>query len=139
MATTRFAHELETGDEYQTLEFIPTGEMNQQFLFAQEDFDSRYVGEKALVHPSLLLQMAANTKSPSFRLAPGTGSILAEAGTEFLAAVGVGTKLTVRWRVTERYEKRERRYYVMIAEIEDARGTPILRRSLHLTFPGKPA
>ena len=141
--TAKYAHELEPGDEYAPLEFVVTPEMNQQFLFAQEDFDARYVegdgGAPPLVHPSILLQMAANTKSPSFRLAPGTGSVLAEAGTEFLAAVGIGTKLTVRWRVTERYEKRERRYYVMIAEIEDERGTPILKRSLHLTFPGKPS
>ena len=138
--TAKYAHELEPGDEYAPLEFTVTPEMNQQFLFAQEDFDPRYVegrdGAPPLVHPSILLQMAANTKSPSFRLAPGTGSILAEADTQFLSEVRVGTKLIVRWRVTERYEKRGRRYYVMIAEIDDEHGTAILKRSLHLTFPG---
>src|SRR6185503_6477102 len=100
-------------------EFTPTPEMNQQFLFAQEDFDARYVGAYAEVHPSLLLQMAANTKSPSFRLGPGTGSILAEAQTQFIAAVRVGTRLRVDWRVTKEYEKRGRRYYVMVAKIAD--------------------
>ena len=83
--TTRFAHELEPGDEYAPLEFVVTGEMNQQFMFAQEDFDPRYFDRgddrTARVHPSVLLQMAANTKSPSFKLAPGTGSILSEAET----------------------------------------------------------
>jgi hypothetical protein len=138
-ATTKFAHELEPGDEYAPLEFAVTAEMNQQFLFAQEDFDPRYLaghaGRPALVHPAILLQMAANTKSPSFKLAPGTGSILAEADTTFHSAVSIGTKLVVRWRVTERYEKRGRSYYVMLAEIADEHGTPVLRRALHLAFP----
>lgn len=134
MTTTKFAHELAPGDEYEPLEFTVTAEMNQQILFAQEDFDPRFVSGKPLVHPALLLQMAANTKSPGFRLAPGTGSILSEARTEFLGQVTVGTKLRVTWRVTQEYEKRGRRYYVMVAQITDERGAPVLRRDLHLTF-----
>ena len=136
--TAKYAHELEPGDAYAPLEFTVTSEMNQQFLFAQEDFDSRYVegrnGAPPLVHPSILLQMAANTKSPSFRLAPGYGSILSEAETEFLAPVAVGTKLRVNWKVTREYEKRGRRYYVMVAEVSDESGNLALRRDLHLTF-----
>ena len=138
--TRKFAHELEPGDEYEPLEFTVSAEMNQQFLFGQEDFDRRYVeahvGAPALVHPALLLQMAANTKSPSFELAPGTGSILSEASTEFLNPAMVGATLRVRWRETERYEKRGRHYYVMVAEIADERDLAVLRRTLHLTFPG---
>ena len=134
MPTTKFAHELEPGDEYESLEFVATAEMNQQILFAQEDFDRRYVEGDALVHPAFLLQMAANTKSPSFRLAPGTGSILSEAETEFVSSVPVGTRLRVTWRVTREYEKRGRRYYVMLAEIADAQGATVLRRDLHRTF-----
>lgn len=137
--TTRFAHELEPGDEYAPLEFVVTHEMNQQFMFAQEDFDPRYLdhsdGKTALVHPSILLQMAANTKSPSFRLAPGTGSILSEAETTFMAPVTVGVRLTVNWRVTRAYEKRGRRYYVMLATITDEAGARVLERTLHLTIP----
>jgi acyl dehydratase len=134
LATTKFAHELEPGDEYESLEFTATAEMNQQILFAQEDFDAHFVGAEARVHPSLLLQIAANTKSPSFRLAPGTGSILSEAQTEFFGPVAIGTKLRVNWRVTQQYEKRARRYYVMVAEIVDEHGKLALRRDLHLTF-----
>jgi acyl dehydratase len=137
--TTKFAHELEPGDEYAPLEFSVSAEMNQQFLFAQEDFDRRYIdattGSPPLVHPAILLQMAANTKSPSFKLAPGAGSILSEAATEFLRPVAIGTRLTVQWRVTERYEKRGRQYCVMVAEIADDQGAAVLRRTLHLTFP----
>lgn len=144
MPTTNFAHELQPGDEYQALEFTVSAETNQQVLFAQEDFDQRFTGRdfagsETLVHPALLLQMAANTKSPSFKLAPGTGSILSEAETEFLAPVRIGTKLRVTWRVTHEYEKRGRRYYVMAAEIADEKGEPILRRNLHLTFPSMQA
>lgn len=134
MLTTKFAHELEPGDEYESLEFTAAAEMNQQILFAQEDFDRRFVEGSPLVHPALLLQMAANTKSPSFRLAPGTGSILSEAETEFVRPVTVGARLRVTWRVTRQYEKRSRRYYVMLAEVLDAQGAPVLRRDLHLTF-----
>ena len=134
MLTTKFAHELEPGDEYESLEFSVSAEMNQQILFAQEDFDRRFVGGSQQVHPALLLQMAANTKSPSFRLAPGTGSILSEAQTEFVKPVAVGAKLRVTWRLTRRYEKRGRRYYVMLAEVLDEQGAPVLRRDLHLTF-----
>jgi len=134
LATTKFAHELVTGDEYEPLEFTASPEANQQILFAQEDFAASYVEGEALVHPALLLQMAANTKSPSFRLAAGYGSILSEAETEFVSPVRVGTKLRVTWRVTREYEKRGRRYYVMLAEIADAQGKVALRRDLHLTF-----
>ena len=137
--TTRFAHELEPGDEYAPLEFVVTGEMNQQFMFAQEDFDPRYFDRgddrTARVHPSVLLQMAANTKSPSFKLAPGTGSILSEAETTFIAPVAVGARLTVNWHVTRAYEKRGRRYYVMVATITGEDGALVLERTLHLTIP----
>jgi acyl dehydratase len=132
--TTKFAHELAPGDEYEPLEFTASAELNQQILFAQEDFDPRFVNDGPLVHPALLLQMAANTKSPSFRLAPRTGSILSEAETEFMRPVTLGTKLRVTWRVTREYEKRGRRYYVMVAEIADQGGAIALRRDLHLTF-----
>jgi acyl dehydratase len=134
LPTTKFAHELEPGDAYESLEFVASSEMNQQILFAQEDFDQRFTGTGARVHPALLLQMAANTKSPSFRLAQGTGSILSEAQTEFIRPVAVGTRLRVDWRVTQQYEKRSRRYYIMMAEIVDAGGALVLRRDLHLTF-----
>jgi len=138
-ATAKYAHELEPGDEYAPLEFVISADLNQQYLYGQEDFDPRYLpveaGGAGLVHPSALLQMAANTRSPSFRLAPGTGSILSEASTEFLRDAAVGAKLTSRWKVTGEYEKRGRHYYAMQVEIVDERGEAILRRILHLTFP----
>ncbi len=135
MPTNKFAHELVPGDDYAPLEFSISAEVNQQFLFAQEDFDPRYLaGEAPLVHPAILLQMAANTRSPSFRLAPGTGSIISEAAAQFFKPAYVGEKLRVTWRVTEEYEKRGRHYYVMASEMVNAQGERVLRRVLHLLF-----
>ena len=136
----KFAHELVPGDTYEPLEIVIEPEMNQQVLFAQETFDSRYLEDNAdqpaMINPALLLQLAANTKSPSFKLAEGTGSVLAEASTEFLYPAYVGERLRVSWRVTNAYEKRDRQYYVMEALMENGSGVAILRRDLHLTFFG---
>ena len=136
----KYAHELVPGDTYEPLEIVIESELNQQVLFAQEEFDARYLvdseDQPAMVSPALLLQLAANTKSPSFRLAEGTGSVLAEASTEFLHPAYVGERLRVSWRVTDAYEKRGRQYYVMEALMENAEEMTILRRDLHLTFFG---
>lgn len=136
----KFAHELVPGDTYEPLEIVIGPELNQQVLFAQEEFDARYVADNgeqpAMVNPALLLQLAANTKSPSFKLAEGTGSVLAEASTEFLNPAYVGERLRVSWRVTDAYEKRGRQYYVMEASMEICDGMAVLRRYLHLTFFG---
>ena len=134
----KFAHELEPGDQYEPLEFTVTPELNQQFLFAQEDFDPRFVVgsdlEPPLVHPTVLMQMSANTKSPSFRLASGTGSILGEEIVEFVNPARVNKKLRVTWEVTDAYEKRGRNYYVMDALVVDEDGVNLLKRQMHLTF-----
>lgn len=139
--TSKFIHELEVGEECAPLTYSVSAELNQQILFAQEDFDSRYISgvddAPPLVHPAILLQMAADTRSPSYRLAPGTGSILAKAEEEFLRPVRLGDTLTVRWRVTGKYEKRGRHYHVMVAETTDEDGVPVFRRTLHLTFGGR--
>ncbi|HBK81319.1 MAG TPA: hypothetical protein DDZ83_16920 [Nitrospinae bacterium] len=134
----KFAHELQPGDRYDPLEVRVSPELNQQILFAQEDFDPRYFDETEFgpphVHPTLLLMFSANTKSPSFRLAPGTGSILAEATTEFFNPAHVNKKLHISWKITDTYEKRGRNYQVMEASMVDEDGMKILRRDLHLTF-----
>ncbi len=136
----KFAHELVPGDSYEPLEVIVEPALNQQILFAQEEFDARYVAggeeEAPMINPALLLQLAANTRSPSFKLADGTGSVLAETHTRFLRPAYVGERLRVSWRVTGAYEKRGRRYYVMETSMENGDGAVVLRRDLHLTFFG---
>ena len=139
----KFAHELAPGDACASLEFTVSPSLNQQILYAQEDFDPRYTGDgdgsPAEVHPALLLQMSANTRSPSFKLAPGTGSLLAEATVHFHTPATVGTALRVDWMVTGEYEKRGRRYCIMEARMTTGDGRPVLTRELHLTFPGSKA
>ena len=134
----KFAHELLPGDHCEPLEVIVTPELNQQYLFAQEDFDPRYVNATnagpPLVHPTFLAQISANTKSPSFRLAPGSGSILAEETIEFFRPAYVNKTLRITWRILDTYEKRSRSYQVMEALVVDEDGTKVLRRELHLTF-----
>ena len=134
----KYAHEMEEGDEYEPLQFTITPEINQQFLFALEDFDPQYVdGDEAgaaLVHPVLLLHMSARTRSPSFRLAPDSGSIFAREHVEFLNPARVGQRLRVSWRVAETYEKRGRRYQRIAIAIDAEDGTPIIRREMHDTF-----
>ena len=140
----KFAHEMEAGDTYEPLEFTITPEINQQFLFALEDFDPQYVGRDgmdvagdgigtALVHPVLLLHMSARTRSPSFRLAPDSGSIFAREHVEFLNPARVGQKLRTTWRIAETYEKRGRLYHRITITIDADDGTPILRREMHDT------
>lgn len=144
----KYAHEMEEGDEYEPLEFTITPEINQQFLFALEDFDPQYIdGDEAgaaLVHPVLLLHMSARTRSPSFRLAPDSGSIFAREHVEFLNPARVGQRLRAGWRVAETYEKRGRRYQRIAIAIDAEDGTPIIRREMHDTFffgdgPGEPS
>ena len=135
MNDPKFAHEMEAGDVYEPLEFVITPETNQQFLFAIEDFDPQYVDVDemgtALVHPVLLLHMSARTRSPSFRLAPDSGSIFAREHVEFLNPAKVGQKLRVTWRIAETYEKRGRVYHRITITIDADDGTPILRLDMH--------
>lgn len=129
---------MEAGDEYEPLEFTITPEINQQFLFALEDFDPQYIeGDDegpALVHPVLLLHMSARTRSPSFRLAPNAGSIFAGEHVEFVNSARVGQALRVTWRIAETYEKRGRRYQRIAIAIDSEDGTPIIRREMNDTF-----
>lgn len=135
---TKFAQDLETGDALAPLSFTVTPEWNQQYCYAQEDFDPRYTGSltgtPAEVHPTLLLSMSANTKSPGFRLAPNTGSILSEQSCRFFHPAHVGKRIDVAFRVTRIYEKQDRRRHVVESTVTDEDGTLVLRRESHLIF-----
>ena len=138
MSQPKYAHEMEPGDEYEPVEFVITPEINQQFLFALEDYDPQYIdgdGEgSAIVHPVLLLHMSARTRSPSFRLAPNAGSIFAGEHVEFLSPARVGQPLRVTWKIAGTYEKRGRRYQRIAITVDGTDGTPIIRREMNDTF-----
>lgn len=131
------ALELDVGDEQAPLVFTVTPELNQQYLFAVEDFHPRYwsSGEwgEPIVHPSILMNMSNRTRSPSFKLPPGWSSIHARDETEFHSPARVGDTLTVSWKVVERYERRERPYQALEVRITRPDGTLALRRIAHST------
>ena len=135
---TKFAHELTTGDILEPLSFTVTPEWNQQYCYAQEDFDQRYIvgceGRSPEVHPTLLLSMSAYTKSLSFKLAPGTGSIMGEQSCSFFNVAAVGKRIDVDFRVVETYERRSRLFRIVESTVTDEDGTLILRRQSHLTI-----
>jgi len=133
-----FAHELRPGDTYVPLQFQITAELNQQFLFALEDYTVDYLGlegRRALVHPVLLLHMSARTRSPSFRLAPGTGSVFARDVVSFRRAALVDELLQVNWTIRDVYTRKGRLYQALETIVVAAvTGETVLRREAHSLF-----
>ena len=132
-----FAHELTPGETYAPLQFRISPEINQQFLFALEDYRQECVGSQgrpAIVHPVLLLHMSARTRSPSFRLAAGIGSVFARDVVEFSRPALVDEPLTVRWTIREVYERRGRLYQALDTVVINDDGQQVLRREAHSVF-----
>lgn len=131
-----YAHEMRAGDEYAPLSFVVTPEINQQFLYALDDFHPDYVapGEAAFVHPVVLLHMSARTRSPSFHMAPRMGSVFAKDIVTFRAPAQVGDTLHVRWRIKDVYEKRGRLYQALSTRIRGERSGDALEREAHSVF-----
>lgn len=138
MTDQRYAHELAAGDSYAPLTFEVTPELNQYFLYALGIFHRRYIEDTEegppIVHPVVLLHHSPRTRSPSFRLAPGMGSVFARDRSEFLNPGRVGKRFHVTWTVTDVYEKRGRVFQDYRAGVEDEDGTPILRRDMSSVF-----
>ncbi len=134
----KFAHELQSGDQYESLEFIVTADLNQQFLYAVEDFNPIYLdgrdGRPALVHPVVLMHMSPRTRSPSYRQAAGMGSAFARDHSTYMNAAYVGSNFRVTWTIDKTYEQRGKIYQDYVALVEDEGGKPILRRELSSTF-----
>jgi acyl dehydratase len=129
------------GDEFEPLEFLVTPELNQQYLFAQEDFHPRYIEEgeygAPLVHPALLANMSSNTRSPSFQLPPGWAEIMAGDEVQYLNPARVGKRLRVTWKVVDTYHKRGRPWHVLDIRVVDEDGVRILRRRMTNTFASR--
>lgn len=138
MSAKKPAYQMEVGDEFEPLEYLVTPELNQQYLYAEEDYHPRYIEETEsgppIVHPGLLLNMSNNTRSPSFYLPPGWAEIHAAEDTEYLNPARVGKKLRVTWKVVDAYEKRGRPWHVLDILVVDEDGTRIMRRRMTNTF-----
>ncbi|MFN8164493.1 MAG: hypothetical protein U0R26_11845 [Solirubrobacterales bacterium] len=138
MTQGRPADLMEVGEELAPFEFTVTPELNQQYLYAEEDFHPRYLetteAGPPLVHPALLLNMSNTTRSPSFFLSPGLGAIHAGEQTTFIKPARVGGTFRVTWKIIEKFEKRGRLYHVREAIMFDEQGQKILSRLLTATF-----
>jgi len=115
--------------------FQVTPELNEQYLYALQDYHPRYLEERdsgfPWVHPGLLLNHSNLTRSPSFGLEAGMAGVHAKEEVEFLNPGKVGKKFRVTWKVVEEYEKRDKLYTVIEALIVDEGGTEIMRRRTH--------
>jgi len=115
--------------------FQVSTELNEQYLYALQDYHPRYLEETGSgapwVHPSLLLNQSNLTRSPSFGLKAGMAGVHAKEEVEFLNPAKVGKKFKVTWTVVEEYEKRDKLYTVIEALVVDEDGREILRRKTH--------
>lgn len=138
MIEKKSAHLYEVGEEFDPLEFVVTPELNQQYLYAEEDFHSRYIEARRkglpFVHPGILYNMSNNTRSPSFFLPPGWGEIHAGEETEFINPARVGKKIRVTWKVIDTFEKKGKPWHVLDILIADEDGVPIMKRKMTNTF-----
>jgi len=134
-----YAHELQAGDTYVSLEFSVSADFNQQFLYAVEDYNPLYFegrdGNPPIVHPAVLMYYSPRTRSPSFRQRADMGSAMARDSAEYFGPAYVGRTLRIDWRITSTYEKRDKIYQEYIAEVVDV-GTAnlLLRRAMASTF-----
>jgi len=122
-------------------EFTVTPELNQQYLFAEEDFHPWYIeqtpSETPIVHPGLLLNMSNATRSPSYRLNSGQAGIHARDETFFLNPARVGKKFRATWEGIGYYEKRGRTYHMNRTRIVDEDGLEIMVRLAHGTIASR--
>jgi len=138
MTEKKSAHLFKVGEEFEPLEFVVTPELNQQYLYAEEDFHPRYIETTRegppLVHPGILYNMSNNTRSPSFFMPSGWGEIHAGEETEFLNPARVGKKIRVTWKVLKTFEKKGRPWHVLDILIVDEDGIQIMKRKMTNTF-----
>ncbi len=138
MAEKKSTNLLEVGEEMAPFEFTVSPELNQQYLYAVEEFHPRYWDKSELgapiVHPSLLLNFSNRTRSPSFYLEPGWAVIHAQEVAEFINPARVGSKFRVTWKIENVYEKRGRTWSVADTLVTDEEGREILRRKIYSAF-----
>ena len=125
------------GDTYGPVSQAITAELNEQYLYAAQDYNPLYVSHgsavQALVHPALLIHLNMS-ELLAFKPAAGWVGLHARDEVEMLGPVHVGETLTITWRVVELYEKRGRPYWVRETEVSDSHGRPLVRRRMHTAF-----
>lgn len=141
MAEKKSSHLLKVGEEMEPLMFKITSDLNDQYLYAEQDYHPRYWDKSEsgapLAHPSLLLNWSNSTRSPSFYLPAGVAGVHAGETAEFFSPAKVGDTITVRWKVTAMFEKRGRLWHEMECLATNQDGTKILRRVSSSAFMSK--
>lgn len=78
--------------------------------------------------------MSARTRSPSFHLAPDTGSVFAKDDVVFHRPAYVDEWLDVDWCIHEVYERKGRLYQALDTTITNETGDVVLKREAHSLF-----
>jgi len=139
MASYVAAHplpDIQVGMEWGPVQVEVTEVLNEQFLFAMEDYGSEYLpGQPTppLAHPGTLLSLAMSGIA-GFRPAEGWTGMHARDEVELVRPVFVGDTLTLRWQVADLYDKRGRPWWVRECTITGADGQLRLRRRIHTAF-----
>jgi len=127
--------------DLEPFEFLVRPELNQQYLFAEEDFGPWYLEQREsgtpIVHPALLLNMSNATRSPSYRLDPRQAGIHARDEAFFLNPARVGKKFRVTWEGIGYYQKRGRTYHMNRTRVVDEDGLEIMVRLAHGTIASR--
>lgn len=118
--------QVEVGESIGPIEYVITEDKAQEHHEAIEATHPRFVdGDSDLVEPSILASAeyaAFDAEYPG----PNVG-IHTDHTFEFYAPVRVGMKLHVEGEVTDKYEKRERKYVDSQVDFEDEDGEPVGR------------
>lgn len=134
--------DVKVGMEWGPAQVEVTEVLNEQFLFAMQDYSSVYLPgqpEPAQAHPGMLLSLAMSGVI-GFRPAEGWTGMHARDEVELIRPVFVGETLTLHWQVVDVYEKRGRPWWVRECTITGADGQLRLRRRIHTAFqPDVPA
>jgi len=122
----------------QGYEFLLSPELNQQYLYSEEDFHPWYIEETEIGppigHPALLFNMSNGTRSPSFSMDGGEAAFHARDETFFLHPARVGKKLKIIYNWRGIFEKRGRPYRLTSVTVVDEDGREVLKRLLHSTI-----
>jgi acyl dehydratase len=121
------------GDRYKPYYFTVDKPLNDQYLFALEDYDPMYTGgvgngRPAMVHPGVLLSSSNISRSPSYFSPPGTHAMFSRDLITFLSPANIGEELRMDCTVTDVFEKRGRSWFVTEALIRGSDGRVSIRR-----------
>ncbi|MGD0856179.1 MAG: hypothetical protein ABSA18_10295 [Dehalococcoidia bacterium] len=98
---------------YEPWVFKVTPEYNEQYMYAEEDYNPRYLAktdsEPGLVHPGLMLNQSLASRTHNFRLPENMISLQVLDEVEWVRAPRVGKTYTVTWELTDVYEKQGKR------------------------------